>query len=111
MAGEAGSGPQLLESAKELQAILCCKRGGEALAAAIDGTPQERVPSRPHSLSQISAMLPLTSCHEVNQAPISTDPAGLKPFLSRATAFHISSLAKKHANCSAPDKIHKRERE
>lgn len=71
-------------------------------------SPREGRPSRPHSLSQLSAMLPLTSRHEVNQAPISTDPAGLKPFLSRATAFHVSSLAKKHANCSAPDKIRKR---
>lgn len=35
---------------------------------------------------------------------------GPRPFLSRATAFHVSRLAKKHANSSAPDKIHERER-
>lgn len=39
MAAEAGPLLQLLGSAKEPQAILCCKRGGEALAAATDGTP------------------------------------------------------------------------
>lgn len=42
MAVEAGSLRQLLESAKEPQAILCRKRGHEALAAVTDGdSPRE----------------------------------------------------------------------
>lgn len=100
---------KLLESTKEPQAILCCKRGGEALAAVTDGTPQERVPSRPHSLSRFQQCFPWPPIVRSAKPQPPWTPAGLRggklrPFLSRATAFQVSGLAKKHANCSVSDK-------